>query len=85
MGFWKIVSKLLDLISAFLVILILFGIIFSTNVRSNVYALGENLLSNGPIGIIILIYLLWIAKKIPIIITKLFKAEGLNLRFWNDL
>ena len=46
---------------------------------------GENLLSNGLIGIIILIYLLWVGKKIPMTITKLFKAKGLNSRFWNDL
>ena len=63
MGFWKIVNKVLDVITAFLFILALFGIVLSANIRSNVYALGENLLSNGPIGIIILIYLLWIGKK----------------------
>ena len=85
MEFLKIVTKVLDAIIAFLLILTLFGIILSTNVRSNVYALGENLLSNGLIGIIILIYLLWIGKKIPKTITKLFKAKGLNSRFWNDL
>ena len=85
MEFWKIVTKVLDVIIAFLFILILFGIVLSPNVRSNVYALVENLLSNGLIGIIILIYLLWIGKKIPITITKLFRAKGLNSRFWNDL
>ena len=85
MEFLKVVTKVLDAIIAFLLILTLFGIILSTNVRSNVYALGENLLSNGLIGIIILIYLLWIGKKIPMTITKLFKAKGLNSRFWNDL
>ena len=85
MEFWKIVTKVLDVIIAFLFILILFGIVLSPNVRSNVYALVENLFSNGLIGIIILIYLLWIGKKIPNTITKLFRAKGLNSRFWNDL
>tara|TARA_B100001121_G_scaffold257363_1_gene235606 strand:- start:1158 stop:1415 length:258 start_codon:yes stop_codon:yes gene_type:complete len=85
MEFWKIVTKVLDVIIAFLFILILFGLVLSTNVRSNVYALVENLFSNGLIGIIILIYLLWIGKKIPNTITKLFRAKGLNSRFWNDL
>ena len=85
MEFWKIVTKVLDVIIAFLFILILFGIVLSPNVRSNVYALVENLFSNGLIGIIILIYLLWIGKKIPITVTKLFRAKGLNSRFWNDL
>ena len=85
MEFLKIVTKVLDAIIAFLLILTLFGIILSTNVRSNVYALGENLLSNGLIGVIILIYFLWIGKKIPMTIIKLFKSKGLNSRFWNDL
>ncbi len=85
MGFWKIVNKVLDVIIAFLFILALFGIVLSANIRSNVYALGEILLSNGLIGVIILIYLLWIGKKIPMTIIKLFKSKGLNSRFWNDL
>ena len=85
MGFWKIVNKVLDVIIAFLFILALFGIVLSANIRSNVYALGEILLSNGLIGVIILIYFLWIGKKIPMTIIKLFKSKGLNSRFWNDL
>ena len=85
MKFLKIVTKVLDAIIAFLFILTLFGIVLSSNVRSNVYSLGEILLSNGLIGIIILIYFLWIFRKIPTTITKLFKAKGFNSRFWNDL
>ena len=85
MKFLKIVTKVLDAIIAFLFILTLFGIVLSSNVRSNVYSLGEILLSNGLIGIIILIYFLWIFRKIPTTITKLYKAKGLNSRFWNDL
>ena len=85
MEFWKIVNKLVDVISAFLTTLILLGIVLSSNIRSNVYALGETLLGSGPIGIIVLIYLLWIGRKIPLTIIKFFKAKGLNSRFWNDL
>ena len=85
MEFWKIVNKLLDVITAFLVILILFGIVLSSNIRNNISALGETLLGSGPTGIIVLISLLWIGRKIPFTIIKLFKAKGLNLRFWNDL
>tara|TARA_Y100000741_G_C17797836_1_gene372698 strand:- start:190 stop:447 length:258 start_codon:yes stop_codon:yes gene_type:complete len=85
MGFWKIVNKVVDVISAFLAILIFFGIFLSTNTRSNVYSLGETLLVSGPTGIIVLISLLWIGRKIPLTIIKLFKAKGLNSRFWNDL
>ena len=85
MEFWKIVNKVLDVITAFLFILALFGIVLSSYIRSNAYALGEMLLSNGLIGVIILIYILWIGKKIPMTIIKLFKSKGLNSRFWNDL
>ena len=85
MVFWKIVNKVLDVIIAFLFILALFGIVLSSYIRSNAYALGEILLSNGLIGVIILIYFLWIGKKIPMTIIKLFKSKGLNSRFWNDL
>ena len=85
MKFWKIVTKVVDVIIAFLFILALFGIVLSSNIRSNAFALGEILLSNGLIGVIILIYILWIGKKIPTTIIKLFKSKGLNSRFWNDL
>ena len=85
MGFWKIVNKLVDVISAFLATLILLGIVLSSNIRSNIYALGETLLGSGPIGIIVLISLLWAGRKVPLTIIKFFKAKGLNSRFWNDL
>ena len=65
--------------------LILLGIVLSSNIRSNVYALGETLLGSGPIGIIVLISLLWLGRKIPSTIQKLYKAKGLNSRFWNNL
>ena len=48
MEFWKIVNKLLDVITAFLVILILFGIVLSSNIRNNISELGETLLGSGP-------------------------------------
>ena len=85
MEFWKIVNKLVDVISAFLATLILLGIVLSSNIRSNIYALVETLLGSGPIGIIVLISLLWAGRKIPLTIIKFFKAKGLNSRFWNDL
>ena len=85
MGFWKIVNKLVDVISAFLATLILLGIVLSSNIRSNIYGLGETLLGSGPIGIIVLISLLWLGRKIPFTIIKLFKAKGLNSRFWDDV
>ena len=85
MDFWKIVNKALDTLMAISVILMFFGIILSSNVRNNFLAIGETLLGSGPIGIIVLISLLWAGRKIPLTIIKFFKAKGLNSRFWNDL
>ena len=85
MEFWKIINKALDTLTVILVILILFGIVLSSNVRSNVSALGENLVSSGPIGILTLFILLWYLKGTPSTLLKLIKAKGFNSRFWNDL
>ena len=80
-NFLKTVRKLNDV----LVILVLFGIVLSSNVRSNLFELGESLLSSGPIGIVVLLILLWNLRGTPSTFQKLFKAKGLNSRFWNDL
>ena len=85
MEFWKIINKAIDTLTIILVILILFGIVLSSNVRSNVSALGETLVSSGPIGILTLFILLWYLKGTPSTLLKLIKAKGFNIRFWNDL
>lgn len=85
MEFWKIIGKVASTLSAILVILLFFGIVLSSHVRSNFFAFGELLLSSGPIGILVLFILLWNLKGIPSTFQKLFKAKGFNSRFWNDL
>ena len=77
--------KTLRTLSAVLVILILFGLMLSSNVRSNLFELGESLFSSGPVGILTLFILLWYFKETPSILLKLIKAKGFNSRFWNDL
>ena len=52
-------------LNAVMVILILFGIVLSSNVRSNLFELGESLLNSGPIGILTLFILLWYLKGTP--------------------
>jgi hypothetical protein len=39
----------------------------------------------GPIGIVVLFFILWNLRGAPSILLKLFKAKGFNSRFWNDL
>ena len=77
--------KALRTFNAVMVILILFGLVLSSNVRSNLFELGESLLSSGPIGIVVLLILLWNLRGTPSTFQKLFKAKGFNSRFWNDL
>ena len=80
-NFYKAVTTL----NAVMVTLILFGLVLSSNVRSNLFELGESLFSSGPVGILTLFILLWYFKETPSILLKLIKAKGFNSRFWNDL
>ena len=80
-NFYKAVTTF----NAVMVILILFGLVLSSNVRSNLFELGESLFSSGPVGILTLFILLWYFKETPSILLKLIKAKGFNSRFWNDL
>ena len=85
MKIWKIIGKVANVLIAILVIIVLFGIVLSSNVRSNFFELGQSLLNAGPIGIGALFFILWNLRGTPSILLKLIKAKGLNSRFWNDL
>ena len=80
-NFYKAVRTL----NAVMVILILFGLALSSNVRSNLFELVECLLNSVPLGILRLFILLWYLKGTPSTLLKLIKAKGFNSRFWNDL
>ena len=80
-NFYKAVRTL----NAVMVILILFGLALSSNLRNNLFELVESLLNSGPIGILTLFILLWYLKGTPSTLLKLIKAKGFNSRFWNDL
>tara|TARA_B100001559_G_C16060743_1_gene421257 strand:+ start:203 stop:445 length:243 start_codon:yes stop_codon:yes gene_type:complete len=77
--------KVLGLVFSALIILLLFGLIVSENVRSNLFILAETLSSGGLAGIIIIIYLIWAAWDALKTLKSLFKARGLNSKFWNDV
>ena len=80
-NFYKAVTTF----NAVMVILILFGLVISSNVRSNLFELGESLMNSGPLGILTFFILLWYLKGTPSTLLKLIKAKGFNSRFWNDL
>tara|TARA_B100000767_G_scaffold5335_1_gene5092 strand:- start:56 stop:373 length:318 start_codon:yes stop_codon:yes gene_type:complete len=77
--------KAVKMLNAVMVILILFGLVLSSNARSNLFELGESLLNAGLLGILTLFILLWYLKGTPSTLLKLIKAKGFNSRFWNDL
>tara|TARA_B100001057_G_C22774152_1_gene920896 strand:+ start:77 stop:310 length:234 start_codon:yes stop_codon:yes gene_type:complete len=65
MEFWKIVSKVIDVINTFLVILILFGIVLSSNIRSNIYGPGEVQFISAILGTLLLALLSWFLIERP--------------------
>tara|TARA_B100000963_G_scaffold178563_1_gene155205 strand:+ start:16 stop:312 length:297 start_codon:yes stop_codon:yes gene_type:complete len=77
--------KVIKALSSIMVILVLFGLVLSSNIRSNSFELGETLFNSGPIGILVLIILLWNLRGIPSDILKLVKAKSFKSWFWNDL
>jgi|TARA_B110000444_G_C18813380_1_gene583830 hypothetical protein len=81
----KTFNKLVDTVTAISVILILFVSVFSSNIRTNVTALAEVLINSGLIGIIVFISLLWVARKTPRTIQKLFHPKGFNAKLWDVL
>ena len=80
-NFYKAVKTL----NAAMVILILFGLVISSNARSNLFELGESFLNAGLLGILTLFILLWYLKVTPSTLLKLIKAKGFNSKFWKDL
>jgi hypothetical protein len=79
------IRKITTLISTLLIILVLMGSLFSSNIRSNLFVLFSALTSNGLIGIIVTISLIWVFRSFPGDIKKLFIAKGNLKKFWNAI
>ena len=85
MKIWKTIGKAASALTAIVILVTFIGLVLSSNARSNFFALGQSLMNAGPIGIVVLLILLWYSKGVPSILLKLFKAKGFNSKFWNDL
>ena len=85
MKIWKTIGKAASALTAIVILVLFIGLVLSSNARSNFFALGQSLMNAGPIGIVVLLILLWNFKGAPSILLKLFKAKGFNSKFWNDL
>lgn len=79
---WKLLNGIVSLVTALLVILIISGLIFSENIRSNVISLHEMLVINGIIGIYVLIILIYmvLVSALSILLT-IINSRGINKKF----
>jgi len=78
------IKKISNLLSALLAISIGAGLIFSSNIRSNLMGLLDSLSSSGVLGLIFAIWLIWFFWDAPKTITKIYKAKGINSKFWEE-
>ena len=81
----KTVNKVLNVGVLIIILLIIFGSIFTQYVRSNVEALIDNLSSSGLTGLAVAILLLYMLKDVPSQFFKLIKAKGFNKKFWDSI
>jgi len=81
----KIINKIIKLLTALIMMLILVGLVFSSGARNNLIDLSENFYNSGPVGILVVIWLIWSFSTTSKTLKKLFKAKGFNSKFWKDL
>ena len=81
----KTVNKVLNVGVLIIILLIIFGSIFTQYVRSNVESLIDNLSSSGLTGLAVAILLLYMLKDVPSQFFKLIKAKGFNKKFWDSI
>ena len=75
-------KKISNLLSTLLAISIGVGLIFSSSVRSNLMSLLDSFSSSGLMGLIVAILLVRFFWDVPKTIIKIYKAKGINSKFW---
>lgn len=81
----KTLSKLVRVATLVVILLIIFGSIFTQHVRSNLVNLLNSLTDMGIIGFVVAFSLLYLMRDTPKDIYKLIKAKGFNKKFWETL
>ena len=81
----KTLSKLVRVATLVVILLIIFGSIFTQHVRSNLVNLLNSLSDMGIIGFVVAFSLLYLLQDTPKDIYKLIKAKGFNKKFWDTL
>ena len=74
-----IIRKISTLISTLLIVLVLIGSLFSSNIRLNLFSFFSTLLNNGIVGVIVIITLVWVFQSFPSEVKKLLISKG-NLK-----
>ena len=78
------IKKIINLLSTLIIIFVGVGLIFSSNVRSNLMTLFDSLSSSGVVGLVVAIWLIWLFWDVPKTIIKIYKAKGINSKFWEE-
>lgn len=78
-----IIRKISTLISTLLILLVLIGSLFSSNIRLNLFSFFSTLLNNGIVGVIVIITLVWVFRSFPSDIKKLLVSKGNLKKFWD--
>ena len=81
----KTLSKLVRGATLVVILLIIFGSIFTQHVRSNLVNLLNSLTDMGIIGFVVAFSLFYLMRDTPKDIYKLIKAKGFNKKFWDTL
>ena len=88
-NYWRklneILFKLIHIINAFFLVLILFGLVISSDLRERYRLLVEAFLDAGWLGLTTVLIFIYLLRKVPNTISKFLKAKGFNKTFWDDL
>ncbi len=88
-NYWRklneILFKLIHIINAFFLVLILFGLLISSDLRERFRLLVEAFLDAGWLGLTTVLIFIYLLRKVPNTISKFLKAKGFNKTFWDDL
>ena len=77
------IRKISTLISTLLIVIVLIGSLFSSNIRLNLFSFFSTLLNNGIVGVIVIITLVWVFRSFPSDVKKLLVSKGNLKKFWD--
>ena len=79
----KTMSQLKLELSTMLILVLIFFLLFSSNIRLNLFSFFSTLLNNGIVGVIVIITLVWVFRSFPSDVKKLLVSKGNLKKFWD--